>query len=196
MNSGVEFYPESIPIGHLLRLDYPTRWFRIHSLPESKRYADDKDEWIILLYRQNTLITDLIGLDSEFYLVTGRFTYSNSNLPTFGKEYYEFECFRTIDFCESDTINLSECRPEDYDEEDGTQFIPASVMTTWKPGAFDGLLKAIANDQVRAMFVGISRRVIVAPYDGGVDCILENAEQVEYCKNKYQNWMSRLESEL
>ena len=38
-------FADSIPIPHYFRHDYSDRWFRIHSLPGSKRYADNEEEW-------------------------------------------------------------------------------------------------------------------------------------------------------
>jgi hypothetical protein len=52
-------YPDTIPISYRFKHDYSDRWFRIHSLPESKRYAENESEWEILLSRQNEIITDL-----------------------------------------------------------------------------------------------------------------------------------------
>ncbi|OSZ79719.1 hypothetical protein CAP36_00175 [Chitinophagaceae bacterium IBVUCB2] len=66
-------YPEAVPISHLLKYDYPDRWFRIHSLPESKRYAEVEAEWKILLSRQNEIITDLFGFDTPILLVKGEY---------------------------------------------------------------------------------------------------------------------------
>ena len=44
-------YPDTIPISHFFKHDYSNRWFRIHSLPYSKRYAESAEEWNILLIR-------------------------------------------------------------------------------------------------------------------------------------------------
>ncbi len=189
-------YRKSIPLGHHLREDHPDRWFRIHSLPESKRYADDEDERKILLYRQNTLITDLLGDGAEFYLVAGRYCYTDPNVIDVAKDYRESDCFKKFDFHESDGINLFEYYPDHYDKEPEGYFVPASVAATWKPGAFDDLLMKIADDETFAVFLGISRNIAICPYDGGVDCIVEDSEQVEYCLLKYQNWLSRREDGL
>jgi hypothetical protein len=67
-------YHETVPISHYFRHDYSDRWFRIHSLPQSKRYAENDQEWSILLHRQNQIVTDLIGENSNFLLVTGEHT--------------------------------------------------------------------------------------------------------------------------
>jgi hypothetical protein len=57
------------PIGYLLRQIYHDRWFRIHTLPGSKRYAETEDEYREILRRHNTLIGDLLGGNSEFLLL-------------------------------------------------------------------------------------------------------------------------------
>ena len=36
-------FADTIPIQHYFKHDYSDRWFRIHSLPESKRYADNEE---------------------------------------------------------------------------------------------------------------------------------------------------------
>ena len=66
------------PISYHLRYAFPERWFRIHSLPESKRYPENDSEWGILLNRQNSLIGDLLGKDSDILVVTGEYDI-NSN---------------------------------------------------------------------------------------------------------------------
>src|SRR5574337_1072614 len=66
-------YPGTIPVQHLFKHRYPERWFRIHSLPESKRYPETEQEWQILLDRQNSIIADLFGKNSRVVLVTGEY---------------------------------------------------------------------------------------------------------------------------
>lgn len=189
-------YHESVPLGHHLREDYPDRWFRIHSLPESKRYADDEDERNILLFRQNALITDLLGDNAKFYLVTGRYCYADPEAFNICSEYRDLDCFKKFDLRESDAINLFKHYPDYYDEEDGIHFVPAIFGTTWKSGKFDDVLINIADEVAFAVILGISRNVAICPYDGGVDCIVENSEQVESYKRKYQDWLSRREDGL
>jgi hypothetical protein len=52
-------WPRSRPIGYQLRDTASATWVRFHSLPESKRYADDEAEYDELLSRHLTLLTDL-----------------------------------------------------------------------------------------------------------------------------------------
>lgn len=67
-------YPDSYPIDYELKTIFNNRWFRIHSLPDSKRYAEDDDEYKVVLSRQNRLISDLFQLDS-FFIVIGLYNY-------------------------------------------------------------------------------------------------------------------------
>ncbi|WP_049064765.1 DUF3885 domain-containing protein, partial [Acinetobacter baumannii] len=52
------FYPNKLPISHCFRQYFSQFWFRIHSLPESKRYADTPAEYELLLNRHNQIIDD------------------------------------------------------------------------------------------------------------------------------------------
>ncbi|MCJ0874668.1 hypothetical protein [Streptomyces sp. AP-93] len=44
-----------------LKTVYGDRWVRFHSLPESKRYAEDEAEYAVLLNRYNTVLDDLFS---------------------------------------------------------------------------------------------------------------------------------------
>jgi hypothetical protein len=49
---------------------------------------------------------------------------------------------------------------------------------------------------VNTCFLSFEKNVIVAPYDGGVDCILKDVETRDYFKNKYKAWLSKREDGL
>jgi hypothetical protein len=70
-------YPDTVPISYLFKHDYTDRWFRIHSLPESKRYPEDENEWQVLLSRQNEIITDLFGLETTILILTGEYNWGD-----------------------------------------------------------------------------------------------------------------------
>lgn len=46
------------------------------------------------------------------------------------------------------------------------------------------------------MFVCPSQKCIVAPYDGGVDIILDTTENRDKIKSRYQDWLSPREDGL
>ncbi|WP_200926706.1 DUF3885 domain-containing protein [Sphaerimonospora mesophila] len=51
-----ERWPLCPPLAYELKNAYHDRWVRFHSLPDSKRYADDEAEYAILLHRYNTVL--------------------------------------------------------------------------------------------------------------------------------------------
>jgi hypothetical protein len=187
-------YPKTVPLSWRLKEDYRKQWFRVHSLPKSKRYAHNKYEWKILLNRQNDLITDLLGEGSDFYIVTGR--WMNDNDISENKD--DLVHYREWNFTELEPINMFVRYPKEYDEEDDSLFyIPALTnKLIWNKGRFDELLRAIANDETSAIFVGVEQHCLIAPYDGGIDCIVANENLVDFYKNKYSDWLPWLGGEL
>ena len=185
-------YPDTVPISHFFKHNYSDRWFRIHSLPESKRYAYNDREWEILLKRQNEIITDLFETDTSILIVTGKYDLKGdediNNLTD------EEEVFKTYSFTQLDNIDLYELNSDSYEE--GQIYRPAFAKTVWLLNQHDKLLREIANDNIRAFFVSFEKNVIVAPYDGGIDFVLKNNFTRDFYKNKYKQWLSELESGL
>ncbi len=177
-------YPESLPINHELKWVYPDRWFRIHSLPESKRYAENAHEYKIILDRQNQLIDDLIGKESEVIISFGLYRWDMTN-----DNYKELTGFG--EFQKVLRIDLRKERPEEY--EDDMWFDIYVKTEKWEVGNRDEILKAIADDEIRAMFVSPSKQCVIAPYDGGVDVIVDSTEKRDKLKSKYKDWLSARE---
>lgn len=177
-------YPNSYPIKHELKWIYQDRWFRIHSLPESKRYAETDVEYKIIFDRQNQLIDDLIGDGTEIVISFGLYTDDIAN-----DNYKELTAFG--EFSKAQTVNLHEIKPEDHDEE---EYFDIYIKTDfWKSESKNEILKAIADDQIRVMFICPSKHCIVAPYDGGVDIIVESTAKRDKLKLKYKGWLSERE---
>jgi hypothetical protein len=180
-------YPEAFPINYELKRIYHDRWFRIHSLPESKRYAGTEEEYKIILERQNQLIEHLIGEGTEIAISFGLYTgdLTNNNY----KELTDFGEFQKVS-----TVDLHKERPKEY--ESGMYFDIFVKIEKWQKDKKNQLLRAIANDEIRAMFVCPSRKCIIAPYDGGVDIIVDSMEERNKLKLKYKDWLSEREDGL
>jgi len=183
-------YPESIPISYFFRHDFSNRWFRIHSLPQSKRYAEKDEEWDILLSRQNQLINDLFIDNTKVLLVTGGYNWGEQT--TFITD--EEEAFKPYKFVRLDNISLFEKNPNEYDKEE--IYIPAFAETIWTLNGHNNLLKAIATDTVRAFFLSFDKNIIIAPYDGGIDIVLKDHHTRDNFKEKYKQWLSEREDGL
>lgn len=67
-----ERWPLSPPLAHELKNLYPDRWVRFHSLPGSKRYAEDEAEYEILLHRHNTVLNELFA-ERRVYVVSASY---------------------------------------------------------------------------------------------------------------------------
>jgi GTPase SAR1 family protein len=185
-------YPDTVPISHFFKDDYSDRWFRIHSLPKSKRYADNENEWKILLARQNEIITDLFGVDTSIFLVTGDYDLKDEEEISHLTD--KEEVFKDYSFTRLDNIDLYKLGSDYYSERQ--IYRPAFAETVWKLDLHEKLLREIANDNIRGFFVSFDKDVIVAPYDGGVDFVLKDNSTKDFYKNKYKQWLSGLESGL
>jgi hypothetical protein len=169
-------YGSAIPIAHILRQQIRDRWFRIHSLPESKRYPETPDEYSILLTRQNKIATEILGSQTPCLLLVGRYTeHSESDihsqrLPQF--EGANFTLFVSVP--EPDMISVF-CTP-----------------IVWSPGQFDHIIKAVADDQdAHILFTSLETGETYHPYDGGADLFLTSSERRDELKQKYSHWLSQ-----
>jgi hypothetical protein len=64
---------ECPPVGYKLRDAYRDVWVRFHSLPESKRYAEDESEYTVVLERYNTVLAELFA-GTNVYVITPLWT--------------------------------------------------------------------------------------------------------------------------
>lgn len=187
-----QFYPNNLPISHLLKHYFPQSWLRIHSLPESKRYADTSAEYELLLDRHNEIITDCFGDDASIFIVSGHYFTFSRNIKAYDPAFilpYKFNL--------EQAINLKQLNPEDYDDDEEDSFFrPYSIETTWQSNQHNDLLKKIADDEVRAFMISFEQNIIVAPYDGGIDFIIFNDAQRHALRDKYQDWLSPREDGL
>jgi hypothetical protein len=178
-------YSKTIPISHFFRHDYSNRWFRIHSLPESKRYPENDAEWRILLSRQNSIITDILGDNSKIVMVTGKYYQEGQgDLDSIN----DFNPMKQFAFVQMADIDLHKLRPKEHEQ--GEMYRPMFCESVWIRDDHDTLLRDIAKDSVRIFFVALKHDTVAAPYDGGIDFILKDSEMRDKYKNKYRDWLS------
>lgn len=183
------------PIAYLFKWEFQDRWFRIHSLPESKRYAETLAEWQLLLQRQHTLLKDLLGAEKRLLLLTGYYTHDEHEHATGLQDFREREdCFRKIAFRPLPAIDLHTFDSNDY--ESGTHYWPLLAELAPDAPQLETILRAIADDASRAFFIGEHSRVLLAPYDGGVDIILPTSQLRDQHRHKYRAWLSAREDGL
>lgn len=115
-------YPKSLPVSYLIRQHYAERWFRIHSLPESKRYAETDADWQILLHRHRTILADLVSDSTDLLLLSRYCYYDNSDDPEYQtglrqiQQYLREEnVFHGLPLIPLTRINLHDSNPEQHE---------------------------------------------------------------------------------
>ena len=156
------------------------RWLRFHSLPESKRYAGTEGEYAELLMRANTVATEVLGEGDVCWLVQSIWDESGAvrvDTVTLGSHQLT-QSFLWREY--EDT--------EDFD----VDWMAYATQTVWKAGAFDSVIRRIADDELRAViWVSPDNGAVFAPYDGGMDLILPSPEAVLELKSRHRGWLSR-----
>ncbi|MGG6263338.1 DUF3885 domain-containing protein [Leptolyngbya sp. AN03gr2] len=172
------------PVSYLFRHRLTDRWFRFHSLSESKRYAKDETEVEQLLQRQNTALLDIIG-EGKCVLVSGNYSSSPS---------LEEQCSALSNFEFQEFLKLSkqDFDPEQLEPNEEPVYLSLFCGThDLKYGSLNDVLLCIADWKIVNFFVlNCNRERIFAPYDGGVDVILRNLQERDKFRAKYKDWLS------
>lgn len=141
-----------------------------------------------MLNRQNNLISDIFGNYQDFIILIGLFVDDD----IVNKNYEELDL--TNQYQKVDRIDLHKIRPDEYDEEMYYEVLIKSER--WEKNSLNDILRKIADDEIRAMFINPNAECIIVPYDGGVDIILKNTETRDSFKTKYADWLSKREDGL
>ena len=177
-------YRNTLPLGHELRSRYTDRWFRIHSLPDTKRYPENEEEYREILMRQNLLISDLFSDHADFMMLVAIYS-DDINISEYELLDYKNE------FLYVHKINLHQINPDEYETD---TFLNVFIKNTkWINNKFDSILRKIADNQIQMLLVNPSSELVIAPYDGGVDLIFKDVSTKNIFKEKYRNWLSHRE---
>ena len=159
-------YPKCIPISWLLREANKEIWFRIHSLPESKRYPETPEEFEILLKRHNELASDVLGKEEILLFWYG----ANVSGGISGEHVISY--------------NSDDIETDIY-----------SKAIKWKPQKYNNYIKCVATEECSSsIFYAQSSGNIYAPYDGGADVLIQSPDKRKALKQKYKKWFSTQQS--
>jgi len=177
MSAWQHFHAGSIPIGHLVRVSEFDLWQRFHSLPGSKRYAESETETAVILDRQNRLAGKVLGEGARCWMVAYRTIWNEGPssppdvLAISGRQLQK--CARMAD-------------PEDTEME----YDIYAAAVTWHRGRFDDILREIADDQERVLWMSEETGAVFAPYDGGTDLILPDLPSLRHMVVEHSDWLS------
>jgi hypothetical protein len=175
-------WPACVPIAHELPSCYPDRWVRFHSLPGSKRYAQNAHEYSIILERHNSVLVELQS-GSELLVITCEWTQTPDPEP------YRSPVLARLD---PDGVHW---RTDQQDLDDDPDFVVYWQLYVsqrpWRHGAFDDLLRAVADDEIGNVIIGPSDlRWLYHPYDGGADVVLATRAGRDALKDRHAAWLS------
>jgi hypothetical protein len=174
-------YGDCSPIGYLLRNALPERWVRFHSLPESKRYADDESECLIILERQNAVLSALSPRNADLVFISCGYSESVDPSRT------EAE-LNVVDPTAQFWRTIVQNEEDDYKN----YWHPFMSVWPWTTGAFDSILRLVADNTIaHTLIVNPKDHWVFHPYDGGVDVILRSVDERNQLKRKFQAWLSQ-----
>lgn len=180
-------FGETPPLTHWMRVRHHQRWFRIHSLPQSKRYAEDKHEMAIVLERANTIASYILGDDQDVWMVSSTASDYRSEYERDGDA--PIKLFGLTHWCDW-------TEPED-DPEYQIEWASFARKVHWRTGQFDSLLRRVADDEEEfVLWFSSTKNTVFAPYDGGVDVWAKSGEQVSSLHDRFQHWMSKRDDRM
>ena len=158
------------PVPWLMREHRQDWWFRIHSLPESKRYPTTTAEWAILMQRHNELADAVLVPDSSCRLLYSQLAvapFPSEKLPGIG-----WKPFRSVG-----------------EGEDRVDSWTASVV--WRYDTFSDIIRMKADDQIAYVaFHSLRTDALYCPYDGGADVFSLNRRLLNTLRSRFSAWRS------
>ncbi len=166
------------PLAHELKHQFSSRWVRFHSLPESRRYAQDENDYLEILNRQNSLLTDLCEPEENLIVV----------LPEYADKASPNRPEKVAANLLPETVYWTSI---DQTDNDGLYFHLHVSHIQQNTDELEALLRCVADDEVRnVMLLCLSSASVFHPYDGGVDIIVPTTELRDALKARYRRWLS------
>jgi hypothetical protein len=178
-------WPQVAPISYHLRA-LEDRWVRFHTLPGSKRCADNPAEYATILNRHNTVIGELLGNDTNLLVITLAIGFSAVPQPrdvVLDQLLPDADCWSILSWPNMHPM---------------LAFAYAYVNTLqWHRGRLDDLLTKVADDEVAHVIICPPDLAwLYAPYDGGMDVLLPTSAFRDRMSERHRSWLSTLPSGL
>jgi hypothetical protein len=176
-----EFFGALPPVAHALREPLRSRWLRIHSLSESKRYAETEDEYSEILTRQNAVASEILGFESR----TIFFAHAWGNNEDFSVAFSEFDWAKSIGLPEASLVAFDLSEGDEH-------LVVGGCRLQWRNGGWNGLIRDVADDRLGSVvLLNPASGEIYAPYDGGADVFLNNAQRTTELRDRWAPWLSK-----
>ena len=171
------FNGKVLPIGYLMRIAYPSKWFRIHHLPNSKRYPDNSEERAEALRRHRSVFKRIFD---ESDLVMFVSTYIQEVCDIFPERAWSYG----VEFSYVGHFNA------ETDNDPSYRNIFATKVKL-RDDQFDQIIVEVMNEEIGpVLFFNPVSGSSYAPYDGGGDLFLEDPQKLDELKSALSEWRS------
>lgn len=169
-------WPRAEPLGYVLRVEYADQWVRFHSLPESKRYAENEVEYDEILRRHRTVLRELRGSagTADLYVIAADWGWRDSAAGWSRRKVSGAWPWRI--------------GQADDDPDTGRNYFWAASGLS--DAEVDSLLLAAAGDQGRFVIGAPKLEWLYCHYDGGADVVLPSAVERDALKARHADWLS------
>ncbi len=169
-------WPSAEPLGYVLRAEYADQWVRFHSLPESKRYAENETEYDEILRRHRAVLRELQGSTgtAALWVIAADWGWRDS----------------AAGWSRQKVSGAWPWRIGQTDDDPDTgrnYFWAASGLSDAK---VNSLLLSAADDQGRFVIGALDLAWLYCPYDGGVDVILPRPAERDALRDCHADWLS------
>lgn len=180
-----ETYGEVNPIDFYFKFEWPTNWFRIHSLPNSKRYPETADERAEILERHRQIFSQLITEDDTVFYLFGNFLMHQKAPDKLQTELGECEHLTSIDLVKLNSSNY----------QSGQFYSAYTKKAMFSFSAIQPILMQIMEDAYpyRFAIINSTKKRIFVPYDGGMDLILATKAERDQQQNLFAKWGAKRE---
>jgi hypothetical protein len=178
------WFPGCEPLAHHLTVVFPARWVRFHSLPESKRYPEEPAEYATVLERHNRVLGLLAARGETVALLTTGWSDTTEPVrcqPELVELDPQARPWRTV---------AMHRQPDNAFMEPTFWHVFASARQ-WTPGVFDPLVRLVAQEVLENLIVAaLDCRWLFAPYDGGMDVLVESRAARDGLANRHPQWLA------
>lgn len=151
------------PIGHQLRQAMPQRWWRMHHLPQSRRYPSTAADWAEALARHKAVASWLLG---------------------------EATADWRIEVCTAREAGEHRWLRVPIDASEWAEALRAR-QTAWRTGDHDAAMAAVLDEREGPrLWADLARGCAYAPYPGGADLICVDAAQRAQGRARFADWLS------
>jgi hypothetical protein len=181
-----EAWGDCRPVSYELRGCLHDRWVRFHSLPGSKRYADNDDEYAELMHRYLAVLAELLSHDNadeagELVVVTASWSDGPRPAP---REEELAGALPAAAYWTSVLTDNSEPGAESWTH----LWVSAARLHSEE---LSRLLRLVADYRTGGVIITTAEMDwLYAPYDGGADVIATTAGHRDQLRRVHKGWLS------